>query len=186
MTLHPSKIGVSPAPIPPRFTVADAERAYDEWGCNCGPAALAAICGATLDEVRPIMSTAGFEKKRYTNPTMMVEALRAVGRPWQLRQSKPASVSRFPDWGLVRIQWEGPWTEPGVPMRARYRYTHWIGAARRRSDGATGIFDINQLANGSGWGALEDWRAVTAPWLAGLYPRATGGWHITHAIEVER
>ena len=38
----------SARPTAPRFTLSDAERAYDDWGCNCGPAALAAICGMTL------------------------------------------------------------------------------------------------------------------------------------------
>ena len=31
-----------------RFTLADVEGANATWGCNCGPAALAAICGLTL------------------------------------------------------------------------------------------------------------------------------------------
>lgn len=175
-------IGTSPAPIPPRFTQADAECAYDDWGANCGPGALAAILGATLDEVRPLIPE--FDTKHYTNPSMMAAALRASGRPWRKHWSDD-DLARWPGWGLVRIQWEGPWTQPGVPMRARYRHTHWVGSARRR-DGAIGIFDINCIANGSGWGSLEDWRSIVVPWLTGSNPRASGGWHITHAIEVER
>ena len=48
----------------PRFTAEAADRAYDEWGANCGPGAIAAICGLTLDELRPHMGD--FEGKRYT------------------------------------------------------------------------------------------------------------------------
>src|SRR5580700_11291869 len=50
---------------PPRFTPADADRAYEEWGMNCGPSALAAVMGMTFDEVRPHMGD--FERKHYTN-----------------------------------------------------------------------------------------------------------------------
>lgn len=164
--------------LPPRFTQADAERAYDEWGANCGPGAIAAIMWMTLDELRPYMSAAGFDAKHYTNPTMMNDVLRAIGRPWY-KMTAPT----WPTYGLVRIQWEGPWTEPGANARWRYRFTHWVGAARR--NGEIGIFDINCMNNGSGWVSKEDWAETIAPHLIALYPRANGKWHITHAIEVE-
>jgi len=60
-----------------RFTLADADRAADLWGMNCGPGALAAVCGLTLDEVRPHMGD--FESKGYTNPTLMFAALKSIG-----------------------------------------------------------------------------------------------------------
>ena len=169
--------------IPVRFTQDDANRAHDEWGANCGPGALAAIMGMTLDEARPRLI--GFDAKGYTNPTMMFDALKSV--------SADFAVRRFPDgrycdldwplFGLARIQWEGPWTNPGVPMRARYRYTHWVGANRADLRNI-GIFDINCMNNGTGWCALKDWAEVIAPHLIAQYPRASGKWHITHAIEV--
>jgi hypothetical protein len=167
----------APAGGAPRFTLADAERAHDEWGANCGPGALAAIMGMTLDEVRPHML--GFESKGYTNPTMMFEALGYVGARWQLLKSPV-----WPNYGLARIQWEGPWTKPGVPIRARYRYTHWVGAQRGYS--SIGIFDINCMNNGTGWCSLDDWRRGIVPHLVALYPRADGKWHITHAIEIAK
>lgn len=163
--------------IPPRFTLDDGDRAYHEWGANCGPGALAAIMGMTLDEVRPHMGD--FETKHYTNPSLMNAALRSVGRPWR------KIGGEWPAYGLVRIQWEGPWTLPGVPFKARYRYTHWVGAEKTATKGI-GIFDINAMNNGSGWCALADWASIVAPFLATHHdPRATGGWHITHAIEVD-
>lgn len=91
----------------------------------------------------------------------------------------------WPRWGLCRIQLEGPWTQPGVPIRARYRQTHWVGAATKTA-GDVGVFDVNALANGSGWCALADWTSVIVPHLTADIKRASGGWHITHAIEVER
>jgi len=171
----------------PRFTQKDAERAFDEWGANCGPGALAAIMEMNLDEVR--MHMGNFEAKHYTNPSLMIAALRSVGAVFKvlkLGDKTAGALCTFvglPNYGLARIQWEGPWTKPGVPIRARYRYTHWIGVARRST---IGIFDINCMNNGSGWCSYEDWRDVIAPYLAKQYPRASGFWHITHAIEIEK
>jgi hypothetical protein len=82
------------------------------------------------------------------------------------------------------VQWEGPWTAPGVPRYARYRYTHWIGCCAPSLD-CIGIFDINCMNNGSGWVSLDDWRNILVPWLLNeLYPKASGNWHLTHAIDV--
>lgn len=163
-----------------RFTLADAERAREEWGANCGPGAVAAIMGMTLDEVRPHFAAAGFAAKHYTNPTMMRDVLRRIARPHQ-----PLKVLGWPNWGLVRIQWEGPWTKPGVPMRARYRHTHWVGGAVL--NGGAGVFDINCINNGSGWASFENWEALLVPWLLKeCQPKANGRWHKTHVIEVER
>lgn len=168
-------------PTPPRFTLVDLEAANDAWGCNCGPGALAAICGLTLDDVRPHL---GERWPGYTNPTTMTAALQSLWRAGRViairnlrlvpdrivgeRYKVPAAAHvavEWPRWGLCRIQWEGPWTQAGVPMRARYRFTHWIGAAADPARGV-GVFDINVLANGSGWCSLEDWSTHVAPVLA--------------------
>lgn len=165
-----------------KFSKEDADRAHDEWGANCGPGALAAILNMTLDEIRPHMGD--FERKRYTNPTLMFDALKSVGAKWSsLTPGRTVAKPGWPIYGLARIQWEGPWTEPGVPMRARYRYTHWVGVVTKTPDNI-GIYDINCMNNGSGWCALEDWVSIMAPHLIAQYPRANGKWHITHSIEV--
>jgi hypothetical protein len=162
----------------PRFSMEDADWANDEWGSNCGPGAIAAIMGMTLDEMRPYMAAVGFEQKKYTSPAMMWDVLKAIGRPWR------KVACDWPSYGLVRIQWEGPWTAEGVPIRARYRHTHWVGGARIDGKGI-GVFDINCINNGSGWASLDDWKTTVVPWLLEeCVPRASGGWHITHAIEV--
>jgi hypothetical protein len=172
---------------PPRFTLQDVERAAEEWGANCGPGALAAICGLTLDEVRPHMG--GFERTRYTNPTLMLGALRSLYIAGAIKAWRQTTFNDFdvtwPLCGLARIQWEGPWTAPGVPIRVRYRKTHWVAAAC--AGGAVGIFDINCINNGSGWVALKDWRETVVPFiLETCVPKANGKWHITHSIEVDR
>lgn len=164
----------------PRFTLVDVNSAA--WRPNCGPTALAAICGLTLDEVRRHMP--GFESKGYTNPTMMLDALRSIGRPWSaLRPGASGAPLPWPGWGLCRIQWEMPL---GVPARALYRYTHWIGAAREPRGDEQGVWDVNALGNGTGWCDRDNWSEHLVPHLVADIERATGGWHVTHAIEVQR
>jgi hypothetical protein len=53
------------------FTQNDAVAAFNAWHCNCGPAALAASLGLTLDQVKPAVMSVGFADKHYVNPTMM-------------------------------------------------------------------------------------------------------------------
>lgn len=173
--------------IPLRFTAEDADRAAEVWRANCGPGAIAAMTGLTLDELRPYLGE--FEAKGYTNPTLMWETLGRLGAKWRL--IKPPTA--WPRYGLCRVQWEGPWTAPGVPMRVRYRHTHWIGcislrplAASRLMDVEAGIFDINALGNGTGWCSLADWSNFLVPWLLReVAPKANGKWHLTHIVELE-
>lgn len=163
--------GAAPAPV---FSVDEAQRAFDDWGANCGPGALAAVAGVTLQQAREWIGVEEFAGKRYTNPTMMLKALTCSGLRIQ-------QFMRWPQHGLVRVQWEGPWMRPGVPMRARYRYTHWVGS----HNGGAFVFDINCMSVG-GWVPRFEWESEVVPWLLRtLYPRADGKWHITHGIEVE-
>jgi hypothetical protein len=163
--------------IPVRFTDADAQRAHDEWGANCGPGAIAAILGLTLNELRPHMGD--FEQKHYTNPTLMWDVLYRL----KVKYKVDNKSGNWPYHGLARVQWEGPWTRPGVPMRARYRHTHWVAAIISKQNGL-GVFDINAM-NSGGWIAFSDWNAILVPWIIeNLVPKADGKWHITHTVEI--
>lgn len=176
-----------------RFTIDDANRAGDEWGFNCGPAAICAILGKTPAEVRPHLGDFERPGKGYTNPTLMFETLRRLGATWVpviKTKTDPSDIIAWPKLGLVRIQWEGPWTEPGVPMAARYRQTHWIGARRRTMAHVPGpgieVFDVNCMSVG-GWVTLGTWGAQVVPWIiAECVPRANGRWHQTHVLELAR
>jgi hypothetical protein len=169
--------------LPVRFTEQDAADACEAWGFNCGPAAIAAICGLTPSELRPHLGD--FERKRYTNPTLMFEILRRLSVRYSLEKGSRPGVTRWPSYGLARIQWEGPWMNGSVPAAARYRHTHWVGASIAE-DGQVGIFDVHCLNNGTGWVALADWRGQVVPFiLRECHPRANGFWHITHALELE-
>lgn len=171
----------------PRFTEADVIQASAAWGINCGPAAVAAVCGLTLEELRPHLGD--FEQKGHTTPTLMRSVLRNLQVPWRSVLVSPAPVpypasQPWPRYGLARIQWEGPWTAPGVPIRARYRRSHWIGCAW--IDDGTSIFDVNCMSVG-GWVRLGVWSECVVPWiLKECVPRANGLWHVTHALQIER
>lgn len=162
----------------PQFSENDLILANEEWGANCGPGALAAIVGMSLEHIRQHMGD--FQRKGYTNPTLMFSALENTGRVW-----RRSTLEAWPTHGLARIQWHGPWMQAGVPIRARYRHTHWVASFKSAHTGAIGIFDINALSNGTGWCSLDDWQDIVVPWIIKeCVPRGDGGWHITHAIEV--
>lgn len=163
-----------------RFSRDDAQVAADLWGFNCGPGALCAVLGMTPAEVRPLM--VDFEAKRYTNPTLMRDVLnRARAHYRQVYRSDDPS-GRMPKiaYGLMRVQWGGPWTRPGVPMAARYRHTHWVALRNWSGD----VFDINAICAG-GWLRAGEWESQLVPWLCNeCVPKWDGTWWPTHAIEV--
>jgi hypothetical protein len=159
------------------FTEKEANAAFDEWGCNCGPASLAFALQVNLDAVRHAIP--GFAEKRYTSPTMMKSALANLGRPFTpwVNDHGQCDLStmfmRDMPIALTRVQWEGPWTESGANPKWAYRQTHWIATWR---DGKTRfVFDVN-----GGIMDVDAWKMTVAPKLAALYPRATGGWFPTH------
>ena len=147
--------------IPLRFTEADAIRANEEWRCNCGPAAIAAIMGLSLDEVRPHLSD--FEQRGYMPTSMMWFVLNRLGAKLDkknfnpvTRRDRDGNPPAWPRWGIARIQWEGPWLKPGVPMNVRSLYTHWVGSCSLLQATHVGIFDINCMETG-GWVSVSDW-----------------------------
>lgn len=111
------------------FTQDQAQEAYDQWGCNCGPAALAFALQSSLDHAHALIP--GFDDKKYTSPSMMSHAVTMAKRAFD---SMPTSVPEGNDlspmfstrFSLVRIQWTGPWTAPGANPKWAYRQTHWI------------------------------------------------------------
>jgi len=157
-----------------------------KWGFNCGPASLCAVLDKTPAEIRPHLRE--FERKGYTNPSLMAGILRDLHVPFRrvfqsARQPALGSVV-WPVWGLARIQWGGPWTRPGVPMRARYRHTHWIGFRRGNGISHDVVFDVNALSVG-GWISFAEWANELIPWLLDqVEPKASGAWWPTHCWEI--
>ena len=149
----------------PRFGAADCP----DW-LNCGPGALCAALGTVPSEIEPHLLD--FKAKGYTNPTLMLDTLDRLGVEHRIvfRSDDPGAKAVFPRLGVVRIQWGGRWTEPGVPMRVRYRQTHWI-AVRRIRQGKELLFredeewfDINYIHHG-GWMKRRVWEDQMSEWI---------------------
>ena len=154
------------------FTEAEMKIANDEWGANCGPAALAFALQVPLDRVRPLLE--GFDEKRYTNPTMMKGALSRYGKAFNVIPDGMGGAFHVHP-SLVRIQWAGPWTKPGVPPRVAYRHTHWICTYKDEYDNSL-VFDCN-----GGINPFDKWRDGIVPLiLSECVPKSDGGWFPTH------
>ena len=168
-----------------RFNPRHAQAASDAWGFNCGPGALCAALNLTPDELRPHLLD--FETKHYTNPSLMFGVLKGLNirhRQTYRSDSSEFDLGAFPHFGLVRIQWDGPWTKPGVPMAARYRKTHWVAAHKK--DPHMMIYDVNAMCAG-GWISYLEWSNDLIPWLLKqCEPKASGCWWPTHSIEITR
>lgn len=143
----------------------------------------------TPNEIRPHLLD--FESKGYTNPTLMYDVLKGLGVEYQTtyRGDHPLRGCEL-EFGLMRIQYGGPWTKPGVPMRARYRQTHWVAVAGEY------VFDINGIHRPGyagvdvGWlhGAWlpnQVWSKQLMPWLMKeCCPKSDGTFWPTHGIEI--
>lgn len=161
------------------FGLEEANAAYAKWGANCGPTALAAALGLTLDAVRPHLGD--FEAKGYLNTPMMRRALASLGATVRDMEKRPprGGMCALPRRGLVRIQWSGPWLQPGVHPGAAASRTHWVAAIEH--DGVAWIFDVN-----GGWLAATVWEDLIVPAITETIKRADGGWLPTHRWEVSR
>lgn len=84
----------------------------------------------------------------------------------------------WPSRGLLFIQIDGPWTQPGVPVRAAYRHTHWVSVHARH------VYDIN-AGEAGGWLPREEWERTVMLDVWSATKRATG-WHVRLGIEVLR
>lgn len=170
-------------------TRTEAVAAYQDWGMNCGPAALAAILDKPFNHVREAVESVGFAEKKYMSPTMMRKAIRLVGgeivgeqNPLALKNANSNKVT-FPLCGLARIQWCGPWTDNVGRVKWAYKHTHWVAACRLLGDlkGDLVIFDVNGGAR-----LYDDWKVRVVPTiLAECVPRNNGEWYLTHSWEIE-
>ncbi len=158
------------------FTEEQARAAYDEWGCNCGPTALAFALQVNLEAVRHAIP--GFAERRYTSPTMMAAALDFLGREYTVVRNPSGGRNRqrgidamlAGSMSLVRIQWTGPWTAWNKTAKWAARQTHWIATWAER--GVPLVFDVNGRIQ-----VFCEWEDQTVPAIVATYPRADGGWY---------
>lgn len=165
------------------FTEEQAQAAYTEWGCNCGPSALAFALQTSLDKVHPAIPD--FDERRYTSPSMMRAALANLGQRFMPIATPPVK-QRFTSYAhqemfagpmtLVRIQWTGPWIVDGKPQRWAARQTHWIACWSDAHDvwqgGRRLVFDCN-----GGMRTFQSWQQGIVPLIVESVKRADGGWY---------
>lgn len=176
---------------PVKFSLEEAQQAAGGH-FNCGPAALCAVADLVPDEALPHLRK--FYSKHYTNPLMMAGALRSLKIPFE-RVFEYAGITHdhergYPTFGLVRVQWGGRWTNPGVPMRARYRYTHWVAWEKKGAPGGweddDAVFDVNAMCCG-GWIPRKEWETQLVPWLLKeVCPQGDGRWWPTHCWQIDK
>jgi hypothetical protein len=165
--------------LPPiRFTPEDLYKASQEWSCNCGPTSLAVALGITLDLAH--WAIPHFDKRHYTSCTMMVHALRRLGSKFGHIMSQDSDIP-WPSYGMARIQWAGPWTEPGVPLFARARHSHWVATVMLVGREDRGVYDCNDPH----WTLFEDWEQIIVPHIIKeCEPEGNGSWWLTDTIEI--
>lgn len=190
--------------------LSDCDEANKTWMANCGPMSLAAVLGrTTVESVRElVMPFRGFMA-----PRDMLTALASAyhrGLAGKSRYTSSPGDDAWPDLGIVRIQWLGPWCGPDVDPRAAYRYTHMVGVRRpdrRSKECAThteaigeacraGRLPIHELridepgwsrvliydCTPNRWIPLEVWSA----WAPSIYPKRTTGWAPVTRFDVTR
>lgn len=154
------------------FKPPDIDEAFEDWGANCGPAALAAVLGIPLAELRPHLGD--FEQRRYMNPTHMMQACQRLRLHGTTNKRWPS----IHELALVFIQWGGPWLKPGVPVGAAYRNTHWIALA------GIAAYDVNV----GHWIHRADWtdpETGVASEIVKRVPRCDGTWSVRYSINLE-
>lgn len=164
------------------YTPPDVEEAHEMFGANCGPAACAAVLRRPVMTILPFLGA--FRTRQYMNPTHMREALTCAAARYAV--VRDPTNAPWPFYGLGFVQWTGPWCQPGVPVRAAYRQTHWIGVAQTEDCGMM-LYDVNadapDGAMGS-WVAKRAWQLQILPTITATIPRAYGGWYIRWICQV--
>lgn len=165
------------------YTPPDLDEAAARWKACCGHGALAAILRCPVMYLRRAFPWA--PREPWTSPKRLRLALEHLG----VQVGRDALFSRewprhpFPPHGLVFVQFEGPWLDPGVPVKEAYARTHL--AASSTVNGARYIYDVNVEPAG-GWVPEEVWRRDILPPLAAHYHGATGGIRIRFGVHVLR
>lgn len=176
------------------YTPPDVAEASEAYGVTCGPAALAAVLGLPCMALRRHLGD--FETRgSYMNPTHMKAALASVGAlavpifPAKVFPPPERPELAWPTYGLLFVQFEGPWTKPGVPVHVAYRHTHWVGCAETEEHGVM-LYDINVHYPAhdryGGWMVRRAWEQGVVSAITETIPKASGGWYVRWACAVAR
>lgn len=161
------------------YTLLESAQAHAEWNAMCGHHSIAAAVGVGLDAIRD----AGVPLKGWMSPTMITRTLEALHVQFTQRHlspaRSPANVLSAPSPQILRMQFEGSWMRPGVPVGAQYQRTHYIALFGPPEQPA---LIMDPLLNACGIHAVDDWlaKARTPDYLAESSFKGTTGWHFTH------
>jgi hypothetical protein len=158
----------------------DVQAAYEAFGANCGPAALAAMLGRpVMDLRRAIEPFRGF-----MSFADMIRSLKSLGvehvtmrKDFKLIGALVADAHKW-DGRLTIIQWGGKWLQPGVHPGAALSRTHWI-AVRHSPELA---YDVNAGEYG-GWLTFGQWGELAKAIMAEV-PKCDGQWSARSTILV--
>lgn len=168
-----------------KYKAADSQRAWNEWGANCGPHSIAAACGLTLDEVKgALLNFPGWMSPRHLKDTLLrlkwvhrdefVGPKSTVDFIWR-KQRNEARIIRPGNRMIARIQWEGRWLNPGQPMNLAYRETHWVAM---RNDHV-----LDTVICAVQWVEKKDWLERIEDFCKKEgYP----GWHFTDFLHLQK
>lgn len=166
--LIPSFIGgmkrIDGATTPPKlmFTQEDSDLAYREWNATCGPHALAAALGFTLEQVKRIMPAF---KGRGTTGEMVERALTLAGKECWLKHG--LRTKKLCD-GINNIVWPKRWLAKGIPQGTAGEYhliAHFGGFVY-----CTALPPSLRAMHG-GW--------VPVAVMDTFYQKEYGDWHVT-------
>jgi hypothetical protein len=105
---------------------------------------------------------------------MLRSALTSLGLQWS-----ETLEGSFPKYGMVRILWNGPWSDEG--LIARFMRSHWIATYRDKNQ--LWVFDINAISVG-GWMSFEEWETQCAPYIVRYVAGAYGDWSAWERFEI--
>lgn len=142
----------------------DVEVANRAFGANCGPAAFAAVLSLQVCDVMQYFTH--FEMRRFTTTRDMLQALAACSIEF-------AVETDVPDFGLLLLQIDGPWTTRRGANRWSRKYSHWIATCSQH------VYDINVGC----WMPLSDWQESIMPALVDATRHATG-WSVARSVRV--
>lgn len=169
----------------------DVDEAYERWGANCGPCALAAATGRSVDAVRAAVSDPA-EQLELGEPPLHYRGYMGIGhmrralevlrvpilRTWQAQPPDfLASLEGTEERAvLVMVLWSGPWN--AVP-RAAATHRHFVTYRQICLDprGRGWTYDGNV-----GWLPHAIWAHEIAPQL--MPKRGDGKWTIGWAAEL--
>lgn len=163
--VHGGSRAAAAAPPALAYTRAESDEAAEGWGANCGPHSLAAALGLTMNEVRDCRTMLDFPG--WTNPTRIEDVLRELDVPFQRRSELRTKTFCS---GINRVQWEGSWLNPGVPVAAAYAHTHWVAQYSGHV--------LCAMLDGAQWLPIADWSAEVE--------RRGKPWHVTHHYVIRR